>query len=278
MAREVGTDLCARLQHPYISANLSIRQRFNLLRKHFELVCRFPQPIRDAIYGGNGLTLAEFEEGGIAHSLRLIHLPGTEREGDLSLVWDCSLGRVAMATFALVNSRRGFRALVVGGMQGSNDDNAHAMYQTLTRTMHGLRPMPALVQFLQLAAAGLGAEALFGVADDAHAVYRPGRRCSSKKTLSYDAIWCEHEGAPWGHGLYRLPVHAAPRDLAEVASKKRSMCRKRYAMLEGVDCLMTRSLGWADGLPQPGMEAEWMPAPRRSIFHPGDIKVGDVFA
>lgn len=278
MAREARTGLCARLQHPYISAALTPQQRFNLLRKHFELMCRVPQSIRDAIYSKQGLVLATFVEGGIEHVVKLVHLQGTEREGDLNLVWDCSLGRVAMATFALLNSRRGFRALVVGGVQGSNAGDAHAMYQVLTRGMHGLRPMSALVHFLQLAATRLGVEALFGVEDAAHAVYRPGRSCSGKKTLSYDAIWSEHEGVRWGYGLYRLPVRAQPRDLAEIASKKRSMYRKRYAMLESIDALMAESLRWSEMLPQPRIEEAWGPTARRWIFDPGHTETVDAFA
>ena len=278
VARDGSADLCARLQHPYVTASLSPVQRFNLLRKHFELVCRFPKSVRDAIYTPGGWVLATFEEGGIEHSVKLVHQPGTECEGDLSLVWDCSSGRVAMATFALTNSRRGYRVLVIGGVQGSNADDAHAMYQVLTRTMHGLRPISALVHFLQLAATRLGVEVLLGVEDSAHAVYRPGRGCSDKKTLSYDAIWSEHDGDRFGFGLYRLPVRSEPRDLAEIASKKRSMYRKRYAMLERVDALMAESLEWVGVLPQPRLEDAWAPVPKRWHFNPDNIESADAFA
>lgn len=279
VARDAGTGLCARLQHPYISARLTRLQRFTLLRKHFELLRRFPDPVREAIYTREGWVIAAFSEDGIDHTIRLIHQPGTQREGDLNLVWDCSLGRVAMATFALLNSRLGSRAMIVGGLQGGNAGDTHAMYQVLTRAMHGLRPMPALVHFLQLAAGRLGVGLLLGVEDAAHAIYRPGERDNARKALSYDAIWNEHGGERWKHGLYRLPVQAAARDLATVASKKRSMYRKRYAMLERVDALMADTLGWANQLPQPRIEEAW--APQSSwhwLFRPGDIEMADALA
>ena len=278
VARAAGTGLCARLQHPYVCARLTRVQRFNLLRKHFELLCRFPEPVRNGIYSREGLIIAKFEEGGIEHVVRLIHQAGTHREGDMSLAWDCSLGRVAMATFALVNSRLGKRAMVVGGLQGSNSGDSHALYQMLTRTMHGLRPMSALVHFLQLAAGHLGVELLLGVEDDAHALYRPGERDRAKKTLSYDAIWSEHGGEYWKLGLYRLPVQVAPRDLATVASKKRSMYRKRYAMLDGLDVAMRESLQWACQLPGPRVEADPELPSGLWDFHPGDIETVDAFA
>ncbi len=278
VARNAGTGLCARLQQPYVSARLTQLQRFSLLRKHFELLSRFPEPVRDAIYTKEGWAVAAFAEDGIEHTIRLVHQPGTQREGDLNLVWDCSLGRVAMATFALLNSRLGSRAMVIGGLQGSNAGDAHAMYQVLTRAMHGLRPMSTLVHFLQLAAGQLGVGLMLGVEDAAHAIYRPGQRDQAKKALSYDAIWNEHGGEQWKHGLYKLPVEMAVRDLATVASKKRSMYRKRYAMLGRIDAMMAASLGWASQLPSPRVEAEWAPSSQSWLFRPGDIEMADAFA
>lgn len=259
--------LCSRLQQPYVSARLTLLQRFNLVRKHFELVARMPVGARTAIYSPSGLLVVKFHADGVGHEVRLVHRFGTEREGDLSLVWDCDLGQVAMATFALANSRLGFRAMVVGGLQGANGDEAHALYQRLTRDMHGLRPMSALVQFLQLAAQALGVEKILCVEDAAHAVYRPGSRIARKKTLSYDAVWREHGGVPWGHGLHEIPLRAMPRDLAEVASKKRSMYRKRYALLEEVAVAAQASLEWSRAWPQPRVEAPWTPRPEATAPH-----------
>ncbi len=278
VARAAGTGLGERLQRPYITAKLTRLQRFSLLRKHFELLCRFPEPVRNAIYGSKGWIVAAFSEDGIDHVIRLIHQPGTQREGDLNLVWDCSLGRVAMATFALLNSRLGSRAVIVGGLQGSNAGDAHAVYQVLTRAMHGMRPMSALVHFLQLMAGRLGVGLMLGVEDAAHAIYRTGGRDEARKTLSYDTIWDAHGGERWKYGLYRLPARVAMRDLAEVASKKRSMYRKRYAMLERIDLLMADSLAWVGQLPPPRVEEAWAPPSRSWLFHPGDIEMADAFA
>ncbi len=259
--RRASRGLCTRLQQPYVSARLTTLQRFNLVRKHFDLVARMPAYAREAIYSPSGLVVATFRAGDVDHVIRLVHRFGTEREGDLSLVWDCDLGQVAMATFVLANSRLGFRALVVGGLQGANGGDAHAMYQTLTRDLHGLRPMSALVQFLQLAAQALGAGMMLGVEDAAHAVYRPGTRIGRKKTLSYDAVWREHGGEPWGHGFHAVPLQLRRRDLADIASKKRSMYRKRYALLEQVAVAMREALRWSQAWPEPRIEAPWTPRP-----------------
>lgn len=241
--------MCERVQRDYISTQFSPAQRSLLLRKHFELVCALPAAVREAVYSPAGYEIARFVVADIEHVLKLQHVPLNAREGDLGLVWECSLGRVATAAFALANSRRGVRVLLVGGLQGGRGDAMVAMYRTLTRSMYGLRPMSALVQFLQLMAQALAADEVLGVTSTAHIRFKPG-----KTLLDYDQLWQEHGGSPHVLGLLRVPAAPAKRDLAEVASSKRSMYRKRYALLDEVAVAMGAALAWSSALPPPRVE------------------------
>lgn len=248
--------MCERVQRDYISTQFSMAQRGVLLRKHFDLVCAMPEAVREAVYSPEGYEIARFIAGEIEHVLKLQHVPTNAREGDLGLVWECSLGRVATAAFALGNSRRGVRVLLVGGLQGGRGDAMVEMYRVLTRSMHGLRPMSSLVQFLQMAANALGATELMGVGNRAHIRFKPG-----KTLLDYDQLWQEHGGTLGVLGLQRIPIAPIRRDLADVASSKRSMYRKRYALLDTVDTAMHASLEWSDVLPAPKLELGECDAP-----------------
>ena len=244
--------LCERVQRDYVSTRLSQAQRSLLLRKHFDLMCAMPAEVRDAIYSDAGFEVARFKVAEIEHVLKLQHVPSNCREGDLGLVWDCTLGRVATASFAVVNATRGMRVMLVGGLQGGRGDAMMDTYKVLTRAMHGLRPMSALVHFLQLVAQALGGEELLCVEDRAHIRYRPG---NAKKQLEYDQVWQEHGGRAYKLGLRQVPVEMARRDLADVSSHKRSMYRKRYALLDDVAGRVHGALEWAAGLPLPRNEA-----------------------
>jgi hypothetical protein len=245
--------MCERVQRDYVSTQLSPAQRSLLLRKHFDLVCAMPAEVRDAVYSDAGFEVARFKVAEIEHVLKLQHVPGNCREGDLGLVWDCTLGRVATASFALVNATRGVRVMLVGGLQGGRGDTMMDMYKVLTRAMHGLRPMSALVHFLQMTAQALAADELLCVEDRAHIRFKPGKT-KGKKQLEYDQVWQEHGGTAYKLGLQRVPVDTARRDLADVSSHKRSMYRKRYVLLDDVAGLLRTSMQWSAALPQPKCE------------------------
>ena len=250
--------MCERVQRDYISTRFSMAQRGLLLRKHFDLVCAMPEHVREAVYSPAGHEIARFIVADIEHVLKLQHVPTNAREGDLGLVWECSLGRVATVAFALINARRGVRVMLVGGLQGVRGDDMVEMYRVLTRSMYGLRPMSSLVQFLQMAAGALDVSELLGVGNRAHIRFKPG-----KTLLDYDQLWQEHGGRPDVLGLQRIPVVPIRRDLADVASSKRSMYRKRYALLDTVDAAMRASMEWSAVLPQPRVELVEYDAPEQ---------------
>ena len=71
--------------------------------------------------------------------------------------------------------------------------------------------------------------------------------------FDYDGFWTEADGKLETDGWFHLPARLQKRDATEMKPNKRSMYRKRYAMLDAVSAQIHRALG-ADG-------AEPHPAP-----------------
>jgi uncharacterized protein VirK/YbjX len=53
-----------------------------------------------------------------------------------------------------------------------------------------------------------------------------------KVLLNYDEIWEDRGGVPGDDGFFVLPTAFSQRDISDVPAKKRSMYRRRYAMLD----------------------------------------------
>ena len=70
---------------------------------------------------------------------------------------------------------------------------------------------------------------LIGIPHTSQGKYRLSAR--SKILFNYDEFWQENQGQLNGQ-YWQLPLESARKPLEEIASKKRSMYRKRYEMLD----------------------------------------------
>ena len=61
-------------------------------------------------------------------------------------------------------------------------------------------------------------------------------------SLNYDEIWQERGGHRYTDEFFVLPVIGAKRDLATIPSKKRSMYRKRYELIDYFEAAVVRGL------------------------------------
>ncbi len=148
-------------------------------------------------------------------------------------LWRLSLRQVAdqrmvfSLSFAMVNQRA-----FVGAVQGAKGDDAQDLMRSVTRTLHGVRPHFFLIEVLRQLAQAWQAKGLVGV-DVAHQL----KACRSSNDhhlvkFDYAAFWQELGGQRNLSGHWDVPVQGQRKDLADVESKKRSMYRKRYAMLD----------------------------------------------
>lgn len=143
----------------------------------------------------------------------------------LELYQKSSQQLVYLLTFGLVNN-----ALLVGVIQGSNQANAKDLMKQLTKQCYGLRPAHLMVESMKLLASVLGYNQLLGIP---HKYQNKSRFIQSKRyVVDYDTIFSESGGVLKDY--WQLPV-VMDKSLERIPSKKRSMYRKRFALLEQIE-------------------------------------------
>lgn len=151
-----------------------------------------------------------FEEGFLA--LRL-------RSEDLTF-FHCSL---AFAPY------KGKRAIFIPCMQGlGNGEEVREKIKESTKKNFGLRPQNLLLEVLRVLAKFWGISAILAVQQTQQVRYKP----LGKKNyfVDYDAMW-KDLGGELREEYFEL-VEVKQKDLSEIASQKRSMYKKRFALLQ----------------------------------------------
>lgn len=129
---------------------------------------------------------------------------------------------IYLLTFGKVDN-----ALLIGVIQGSNQENAKATMKQLTKQCFGLRPAHLMIEAMKLLTHTLGYEVLLGIP---HKYQNKSRFIQSKRyVVDYDALFRESGGVY--DRYWKMPV-IIDRSLDDVPSKKRSMYRKRFHLLD----------------------------------------------
>lgn len=140
---------------------------------------------------------------------------------------------VYLLTFAKLGD-----ALLIAVVQGPNFEGSKEMVKQLTKSCHGLRPAYLMVEAMKSLTKILGFDKLLGIPQK---YQNKSRIVQSKRyTVDYDAIFAESGGQLENYWV--LPLES-DRNLDDVPSKKRSMYRKRYAMLDELAASMAEKLG-----------------------------------
>ena len=147
-------------------------------------------------------------------------------------MWSLSLRdsegkRLYMATFALVDGK-----LLAASIQGPAGEEAKDLVRSLTKQLHGLRPQQLMVTALQYFSASLNLGGVIGIAQEHQVKLR--WRLKKRVKMNYDLFWQENGATLGDDGYWHLPQIPPRKDLAEIESKKRSMYRKRYQMLDNM--------------------------------------------
>lgn len=121
------------------------------------------------------------------------------------------------------------KTLLIASVQGPKGEFSQDIVKNATKQLHGMRPMYMLLNVLKLLSAQLDCD-LLGIPHKAQAKYRWNDR--SKLLFNYDEFWQDNGGEFSSKGYWQLPLDIERKNLEEIASKKRSMYRKRYEMFD----------------------------------------------
>ena len=148
-------------------------------------------------------------------------------EGYFSInIQDGTTKRYYDASFGIIDQNR----LLVASIQGPKGEQAQELVRQLTKDLHGMRPMFFMVDVLKLLAQAWGMT-LCGIPYKRQVKIR--LHGSKKVFFNYDEYWQENEGH-YENEYWVMPTTLTRRPLEEIQSKKRSMYKKRYAMLDAV--------------------------------------------
>lgn len=213
------------LVHRFLDKRFNAEQRFSAMKENLTFLPEnlWAEPITF------GEIIPDFEirlnineqqamEGFWALELR--HKP------DNQLIYLLTFGKVA-------------EGLLIAVIQGPNFDGSKELVKQLTKKCHGLRPAYLMVEAMKALATVLKAKKLLGIP---HKYQNKSRFVQSKRyVVDYDAIFAE-SGGELQH-YWQLPLAREARSMEEIPSNKRSMYRKRYAMLEQLQAAMQEKLG-----------------------------------
>ncbi|PRJ67365.1 VirK/YbjX family protein [Haemophilus influenzae] len=137
--------------------------------------------------------------------------------------------RVYDASFAFLSPNKLLIASIQGPSSGNaSSGNAQELVKQATKALHGMRPMFLLVYAFKMLAEKWQCE-LVGIPHKAQGKYRLSSR--SKILFNYNEFWRENQGK-YDNNYWQLPLDIERKQLEDIASKKRSMYRKRYEMLD----------------------------------------------
>ena len=142
---------------------------------------------------------------------------------------------VYILTFANVDN-----AFLIGSIQGPNFEGSKELVKQLTKKCYGLRPAYLLVEAMKALATTLNVERLLGIPQH---YQNKSRFVQSKRyQVNYDDIFRDSAGV---RKIYwELPTYFNIKNMDTIASNKRSMYRKRYAMLAFIQQKMTEALAY----------------------------------
>ncbi|MEJ2426464.1 MAG: DUF535 family protein, partial [Candidatus Thiodiazotropha sp.] len=167
------------------------------------------------------------------------------REGMLTLNIYVGVERVFTLAFSFYKNTSDRICAMVGAIQGRRMQDVKTLYREMTRKAHGVRPRDLMVEVFQLFCRRIGVEKIYAIADS-HCQHRHNFYCLKNKLdslhLDYDEVWTNRGGVRNSEGFFELPVPPVFRSLHTVIAKKRSMYRKRYAMLEQLERNLENSL------------------------------------
>jgi|GEM_PF-15700 len=237
---------------PYLHKDLIRTDCYRVLREHYLFLQHHaPGKFVESLLKNRPFILNESSVGELAEPLllNLTYAKHMQQEGELTLSigWPDSLDTlhdhrwISSLTFLVQYGASGWEILV-GGVQGGHSDKSKEDVKLATHCFHGLRPKHLLIHLLREIAATWGISRIYAIGDEAHCLRSRRYRGRIHFMSSYDELWRDVDGRPAANGFYSLPVEQHRRPLEEVASRKRSQYRKRYALMDSIDAELRQKL------------------------------------
>lgn len=241
---QVQPGLPCRLHRPWLTVNMSRQHAQESLNWHYQTMSRqLPAALLNGYLSRPGITLLTISgKDEQQFTLRLCADAFLDKEGEATLTF-CDHQNTVLAemTFTLCPFD-GKTTLFIGGLQGAIAHVPHELIQGATKACHGLFPKRLLVEAAMTFGAAFPVEQIVAVSNATH-IYRSWRyrkKKEGKLLADYDSFWLSIGGQKQDNGNFMLPLAMPRKPMEDIASKKRSEYRRRYALLDSLIAQVTQ--------------------------------------
>jgi uncharacterized protein VirK/YbjX len=235
------------IEWPYIHNSWDIDHKLNVMAGHYEFMAyAYPRLVLDrnnAIYNVIDLDAISKDV-----SIVIDIAPWFLREGELVINifrQDLRVASMAFAICIINNENIAYIGAVQGIHSGVSAEESLEIFRILTKDFEGLRPRSLMLEVLKIIFDKLGVQKIYAISEQ-HRHHRHPYFGNSQETVfksDYNAFWEEHGGIfNDGNGFYSLPLNLAIKDLSTIASKKRSLYKRRYEMIESIKDNITQNM------------------------------------
>jgi len=217
---------------PYIHKDWSFDKKCTVIKSHYFEVSKIPN-----LYINAGESREIVDLNYISKDLKVIIDRGIwfRREGELVLNLYIDKVRIYSVVFSL-GRKDNEKIILIGGIQGVTIENIMNIYKELTKALYGMRPRDFLLNILKILSVQLEIHEILAISNKNR--HHNHNYFKSKKlentSINYDMIWEEHGGKKNTDGFYYMKSSLNLKPIDKIVSKKRSMYRKRYALLDEI--------------------------------------------
>ncbi len=221
---------------PYISIRWDKEKKVKVILDTYELLKKKETIFKQIITQKDGVILARLFFDDYDFFLKLGYDEGFRKEGELVLSLECEQlgGKIVSAAFSFEKVKNEKWICIIGCVQGHNINSQYPSKLT-QRLMYGLRPKSFIIYSLQELSRHFGCYTIYGAGDSIQA-YRKKHAIHLPKVhnihFDYDKFWKEVGGKHIEKGWFELPLMSVRKNMQDIKSKKRSMYRRRYHMLD----------------------------------------------
>lgn len=216
----------------YLFCNNKIKNKFAHIISHYSYLSNtFNSKAIESIYSSFDVNLKEFNIEDIGDlKVKLCYIPDLGKEGELTLLLslnDEDLYSIAFSFYTEENKTE----FIIYGIQSRSTVDANLIKQ-VTKKMHGIRPRNYLFFILRQICAVLNIDTIKAIRSNYHVANCSHVNKTGKFQANYDQYWQEENGDILDEKFYSLPLVEKRKSMEEIASKKRSMYKKRFALLD----------------------------------------------
>ncbi len=215
-----------KVYYPFLEKNFTTQKKLEYLEEHFKVISNFKKEYQYALYN-SVILLLDMSKYNIEMNLKLKYDYHTHKEGEITIFFEDkkSLNSIFKITGLLSKN-----IFYIGCIQGQTSND---VIRGLTKECFGMRPHNFLLYCLMEFSRNLGCKSIYAIKSDSH-VYTIKGKTKDRISFNYDTFFKELNVISETPSWHILDIKYPLKDISEIKSKKRSMYKKRYALLENI--------------------------------------------